>query len=70
MLLLDLHKSFNMLVCFLLIWCLFSVDIPAVIDAVALITSRTLSCLGCVPSFLCTLPGVVARLIARFYLSR
>jgi hypothetical protein len=70
MLLLDFYKRFYMLICLLLFRCLFSVNILAVINTVALFTSRALySSIGR-PIFLCLLPRVLARLIVRFYLSR
>jgi hypothetical protein len=70
MLLLDFHKRFYMLVCLPPFRCLFSVNIPAVMDTVALFTSRALcSSLGR-PIFVCALSRVLARLIARFYSSR
>jgi hypothetical protein len=60
-----------MLVCLLLLRCLFSVDILVVINTIVLFTSRALSSsLGRGPVFLCALSRVPARLIARFYLSR
>jgi hypothetical protein len=47
-LLLKCYKRFNLLVYYLLLRCLFSIDILVVINAVLLFTSRVLSCLWCV----------------------
>jgi hypothetical protein len=44
-LLLKYYKRFNLLVCCLLLRCLFSVNILAVINAVPLFISRALGCL-------------------------
>jgi hypothetical protein len=48
MLLLECYKRFNLLVCYLLLRCLFSIDILVVINAVPLFISRVLSYLYCV----------------------
>jgi hypothetical protein len=48
MLLLKYYKRFNLLVCYLLLRYLFSVDILVVINAVLLFISRALSYLWCV----------------------
>jgi hypothetical protein len=69
MLLLDFYKRFYMLVCLLPLRCLFSVDIPVVIDTVALFARRALCSSVGRPIFLCALSRVLTRLIARFYLS-
>jgi hypothetical protein len=47
-LLLNCYKRFNLLIYCLLLRCLFSVDIPAVINAMPLFTGRALGCLRCV----------------------
>jgi hypothetical protein len=70
MLLLDFYKRFYILVCLLLLRCLFSVDILVVIDTIALFVRRVLYSSVDRPIFLCALSGVLTRLIARFYLSR
>jgi hypothetical protein len=70
MLLLKFYKGFYMLVCLLLFRCLFSINILVVINTIVLFTSRTLSYSLSRPVFLCALPRVLARLIARFSLSR
>jgi hypothetical protein len=59
-----------MLVCLLLLRCLFSIDILVVINTMALFVRRILySSIGR-PIFLYALSRVLTRLIARFYLSR
>jgi hypothetical protein len=46
-LLLECYKRFNLLVCCLLLRCLFSIDILVVVNAVPLFTGRTFGCLSC-----------------------
>jgi hypothetical protein len=59
-----------MLVYLLLLRYLFSVDIPAVINTIALFVRRALYSSVGRPIFLYALSRVLTRLIARFYLSR
>jgi hypothetical protein len=59
-----------MLVCLLLLRCLFSIDILVVINTIALFVRRILCSSIGRPIFLYALSRVLARLIARFYLSR
>jgi hypothetical protein len=59
-----------MLIYLLLLRCLFSIDIPAVIDTIALFARRALYSSVGRPIFLYALSRVLTRLITRFYLSR
>jgi hypothetical protein len=59
-----------MLIYLLLLRYLFSIDIPAVIDTIALFARRALYSSVGRPIFLYALSRVLTRLITRFYLSR